>query len=97
MTFPPGEHQAGRDIMLQAKDAAGLDVLTPDEDDESDINSERWEHVKFQFGYDAEDEADNWWVQWGMLAMRAKGTDMPTDLSYSLVVVNEVKFESSVV
>jgi salicylate hydroxylase len=84
MTFPPGDHQAGRDMMLRAKDAAGLNDLTPDEDDESDINSERWEQVKYMFGYDAEDEADNWWVQWGLLAMRAKGFDLRADVNFPI-------------
>jgi salicylate hydroxylase len=90
MTLPPGENQMGRDMMLKQKDAAGLNVLTPDDDDESTIASERWEQVKFMFGYDCEDEADNWWVQWGLLAMRAKGFDMRTDLSAVNFHVDEV-------
>ena len=90
MTLPPGDHQMGRDMMLRQKDAAGLNVLTPDDDDESSIASERWEQVKFMFGYDCEDEADNWWVQWGLLAMRAKGFDMRTDNSAVTYHMNEV-------
>jgi hypothetical protein len=35
----------------------------------------------------ARDEADNWWVQWRLLAMRAKGYDMRADLSFH---VNQV-------
>jgi hypothetical protein len=95
MTLPPGEHQAGRDSLLKAKDAAGLNVLTPDEDDESTINSERWAQVKEMFGYDAEDEAENWWVQWGLLAMRAKGFDFRADPAFNFVM-NEVISDLSV-
>jgi len=87
MTLPPGKDQMGRDMMLKQKDAAGLNVLTPDDDDESTIASERWEQVKFMFGYDCEDEADNWWIQWGRLAMHAQGSDMrnePSGVSYHM-------------
>jgi salicylate hydroxylase len=31
------------------------------------------------FGYDAEDEADNWWVQWGLLQERAKASQWEDD------------------
>ena len=30
-------------------------------------------------GYDCEDEADNWWVQWGMLRERASERDEKSD------------------
>ena len=90
MTLPHGDYQMDRDMMLRQKDAAGLNVLTPDDGDESLIASERWEKVKFMFGYDCEDEADNWWVQWGLLAMRAKGFDMRTDNSAVSFHMNEV-------
>ena len=38
--------------------------------------SPEWVEVKEIFGYNAEDDADNWWVQWGLLRERAKGTDL---------------------
>ena len=30
-----------------------------------------WEEIRTIFGYDCEDEADDWWVQWGLLRERA--------------------------
>ena len=32
-----------------------------------------WEEIRTIFGYDCEDEADDWWVQWGLLRERAIG------------------------
>ncbi|KAG1834961.1 hypothetical protein DFJ58DRAFT_868483 [Suillus subalutaceus] len=34
--------------------------------------SEQWEQLKELWEYDAEDEADDWWVKWGLLRERAK-------------------------
>jgi salicylate hydroxylase len=38
------------------------------------------------WGYDAEDEADNWWVEWGLLRERAKGATTLDALDYDLTV-----------
>ena len=32
-----------------------------------------WEEIRTIFGYGCEDEADDWWVQWGLLRERAGG------------------------
>ena len=61
-----GEMAAGRDAGMRAKAAAGKNVLDGDGDAES-----IWEEYRVVFGYDCEDEADDWWVQWGMLRERA--------------------------
>jgi len=87
MTLPPGEMQAGRDMRFQAKDAKGQNCLEPSEEDGT---MDMWEEIKYVFGYDAEDEADNWWVQWGLLAMRAKGADMRTGPGAFTVQVDQV-------
>lgn len=80
MTLPPGEMQAGRDMVFKSKDAAGLNVLEPSE---ADGTMDRWEEIKNVFGYDAEDDADNWWVQWGILAMHAKGYNVQVQEMFS--------------
>jgi hypothetical protein len=67
-------------MVLRQQDAAGQNVLTPDENDVSSAASERWDKIRFLFGYDCKDEADNWWVQWGLLAMRAKGVDLRMEI-----------------
>ncbi|KAI1794869.1 FAD/NAD(P)-binding domain-containing protein [Ganoderma leucocontextum] len=61
-----GEMAAARDEGMRAKAAAGKNVLEGDGDAES-----IWEEYRVIFGYDCEDEADDWWVQWGMLRERA--------------------------
>lgn len=33
---------------------------------------DQWEQVKELFGYDPEDQADDWWIKWGLLRERAK-------------------------
>ncbi|RDB26397.1 6-hydroxynicotinate 3-monooxygenase [Hypsizygus marmoreus] len=73
MTMPPGEHQEFRDQSMRAKRDAGIGILQASEDIEE---SPEWTEVKEVFGYDAEDEADNWWVEWGLLRERSKGVDV---------------------
>jgi salicylate hydroxylase len=74
MTLPPGETQQRRDQDMRDKQAAGKNVL---ESEGGDI-AQQWEEIKVMFGYDAEDEADNWWVKWGLLRERARGLVTPT-------------------
>lgn len=56
-----------RDASMRAKHAKGQNVL----DGEGGVESV-WEEYRIIFGYDCEDEADDWWVQWGMLRERAR-------------------------
>ncbi|KAK7037830.1 hypothetical protein VNI00_010791 [Paramarasmius palmivorus] len=61
--------QQGRDEAMRAKRDAGVYALrslgnTIEE-------TQEWLDIKDVFAYDAEDEADNWWVQWGLLRERA--------------------------
>ncbi|KAI6025734.1 hypothetical protein F5J12DRAFT_903881 [Pisolithus orientalis] len=57
-----------RDNIMRERQALGLGVLgagggkLPDQ----------WDQLKELFGYNAEDEADDWWVKWGLLRERAK-------------------------
>lgn len=76
MTMPPGEHQQMRDSSMRAKRDRGLGILQASDEYEE---SPEWVEIKEIFGYDAEDEANNWWVEWGMLRERSKGI---THLSY---------------
>ncbi|KAF9007391.1 hypothetical protein BDQ17DRAFT_1323993 [Cyathus striatus] len=69
MMLPPSELQEMRNSMMKAKHAAGLNVLAATEDMEE---SSEWAEIMDVFAYDAEDEADNWWVEWGLLRDRAK-------------------------
>jgi salicylate hydroxylase len=73
MCLPPGEIQEMRDQSLREKHREGKNVL---QGEGGDI-AEQWEENKVMFGYDAEDEADDWWVKWGLLRERARGYAMP--------------------
>ncbi|KAJ7467394.1 hypothetical protein B0H11DRAFT_2046921, partial [Mycena galericulata] len=68
--MPDGEDQWARDEGMRAKLAAGVEVLHADADE---IETPEWREVKENFGYDAEDEADNWWMSWGSLQLRSLG------------------------
>ena len=64
-----GPEAAERDASMREKAAKGKNVL------EGEGSAEGvWEEYRVVFGYDCEDEADDWWVQWGMLRERANGT-----------------------
>lgn len=70
MAMPPCPMQEARDRSMREKHEAGLNVLGNSSG--GDSNSEQWEEIKELWGYNAEDEADNWWVEWGVLRERAK-------------------------
>ena len=59
-----------RDNSMRAKRDAGIGILQGSNEHEE---SPEWVEIKEMFGYDAEDEADNWWVEWGLLRERSKG------------------------
>ena len=59
-----------RDENMRRKAAAGKNVLDGDGDGDA---AQIWEEYRVIFGYDCEDEADDWWVQWGLLRERALG------------------------
>ncbi|KAH0833402.1 hypothetical protein J3R83DRAFT_12508 [Lanmaoa asiatica] len=64
--MPHGPQQEQRDKMLRRQVVDGRVVFS------SSKPLDQWEQVKELFGYDAEDEADDWWVKWGILRERAK-------------------------
>ena len=75
MTLPPGEIQERRNLLVRTRDVAGYDFIDPDEMDADGVLG-KWGGAKYVYGYDAEEEAENWWVQWGLLAIRAKATEV---------------------
>ncbi|KAG6885635.1 hypothetical protein C0993_012053 [Termitomyces sp. T159_Od127] len=70
MTLPPGPQQEGRDNHFRGRRDRGLNVLDAESAEEE---TPQWVEIKEVFGYDAEDEADNWWQEWGLLRERAAG------------------------
>jgi len=75
--LPTGPQQEQRDQDMRAKTAQGESVFGGGE------ASEQWEQLKELWGYDAEDEADDWWVKWGLLRERAKqrSLDMEAEMN----------------
>ncbi len=69
MSVPPGDFQQMRDDSMRAKRDAGVGILEAVGDLEE---TPEWIEIKEVFGYDAEDDADNWWVEWGLLRERAR-------------------------
>ncbi|KAJ7762597.1 hypothetical protein B0H16DRAFT_1311692 [Mycena metata] len=68
MTMPNCPDQEARDRGMMALTAAGTGLFDVADGGEE---SPQWAEIKDIFGYDAEDEADNWWVSWGLLKQRA--------------------------
>ncbi|KAJ6492567.1 hypothetical protein C8R47DRAFT_1319379 [Mycena vitilis] len=71
MSMPNCPEQVLRDQTMMAKTEANSNLF--DVSDGADESPE-WEEIKTVFGYDAEDEADNWWVSWGLLKERSLET-----------------------
>lgn len=88
MTLPPGEPQEFRDQSMRAKRDAGLSAF--DAAGELELNP-LWEEIKEMFGYNAEDEADGWWYDWGLLRERSKGREIPGGIVNQIVVNYSVR------
>ncbi|KAJ6561942.1 hypothetical protein B0H19DRAFT_1143097 [Mycena capillaripes] len=58
ITLPDGEMQVGRDASMRANHAAGRNVM------DGDLH-QMLEDIRMVFGYDATDDADEWWMSWG--------------------------------
>ncbi|KAJ7149867.1 hypothetical protein C8R43DRAFT_1006875 [Mycena crocata] len=70
MSMPNCPDQEARDGGMMAKAATGANLF----DAAGGEETAEWEEIKTVFGYDAEDEADNWWVSWGLLKERSLET-----------------------
>ena len=67
VSLPPGMAEA-RDRRLRERAEKGIRGLASGQSSE-----QMMETIESVFGYDPEDEADDWWVQWGLLRERALG------------------------
>ena len=73
LLLPDGPIQEERDRRSRALARAGKNILEGDE--AVGRGNELWETVCRIFGYDCEDEADDWWMEWGVLRERAAELD----------------------
>ncbi|KAI0755259.1 FAD/NAD-P-binding domain-containing protein [Daedaleopsis nitida] len=85
-----GADADARDASMRAKAATGRNAL----DGEGGVEGV-WDEYRVVFGYDCEDEADDWWVQWGMLRERARagsdaglGASVPSLLDFSAAMTS---------
>jgi salicylate hydroxylase len=92
MTLPPGDIQRVRDQCMRDKHRSGGNVL----EGEGGNISEQWEEIKATFGYDAEDEADNWWVNWGLLREQSRGLVTTPTINWEMFI-QSVEINSVVV
>ena len=76
MMAPSSEETELRDKTMRRRHDESQNVLSGDDEDDSVA---QWDRNRELFGYDAEDEADNWWVQWGLLQERAKAAHLDDD------------------
>lgn len=72
MAMPDDAGATQRDAHFKARRDKNLSPL----EDESGDASSVWEMIKETWCYDAEDEADDWWVGWGMLRLRSQQTEL---------------------
>ncbi|KAI0673721.1 FAD/NAD-P-binding domain-containing protein, partial [Trametes maxima] len=73
MTLPEGADASARDDAMRANTAAGRSVLEASGEGAGAETKRTWEEMEVVFGYDCEDAADDWWMQWGVLQERALG------------------------
>ena len=72
MAMPDDAGAIQRDQHFKARRDKSLSPL----EDESGDASGVWESIKETWCYDAEDEADDWWVGWGMLRLRSQEMEL---------------------
>lgn len=66
-SMPAGALREARDEGLRSTYEGGRTDLS----DSEDASAKQWEEVKKVYAYDCEDEADEWWQNWGLLRQRA--------------------------
>lgn len=74
LTYKDKGMQDLRDSAFREKYARGTTDTIAGEDEAA----RQWEEMRRIYAYDCEDEADEWWVKWGVLRERSKGRDTLT-------------------
>ncbi|CCL99274.1 uncharacterized protein FIBRA_01289 [Fibroporia radiculosa] len=71
-----------RDKTFRDSRNAGMDYLDENGATDESMSREQWHDVVTIFGYDCEDEADNWWMEWGRLRERSQEAVMNGSVPY---------------
>ncbi|KAJ7075177.1 hypothetical protein B0H15DRAFT_956740 [Mycena belliarum] len=61
ITLPDGEMQVQRDAAMRASHAMGRNVMDAPDSELHEMHDE----MRMVFGYEPEDDADEWWMTWG--------------------------------
>ncbi|KAJ7348474.1 hypothetical protein DFH08DRAFT_866037 [Mycena albidolilacea] len=85
LTLPDGELQEERDASMRELHAAGQDVF------EGDLEQLQ-EDLRMVFGYEASDDADEWWMAWGRYRDPAEASPLSSGTQAGLF---NIKFSSS--
>lgn len=81
--LPPGPQRDARDeFMRKARNSGKLDWS----DSPETYLRKQWEELGEVFGYNAYEEADTWWVEWGILHQRLKGKESTLFIPSQVVV-----------
>lgn len=72
ISMPDNAGGIERDAHFRSQRDVGVN---PVEDESADVAA-LWETLKELWCYDAEDEADDWWVGWGMLRLRSQQIEL---------------------
>lgn len=83
--MPAGPQQEQRDQDMRAKTAQGENVFGGGE------ASEQWDQLRELCCYDAEDEADDWWVKWGLLRERAKQRSLDMEAEMNIARLSSLR------
>ncbi|KAH8094507.1 hypothetical protein BXZ70DRAFT_1010104 [Cristinia sonorae] len=67
LTMPHGPDREARDTAMKTAHAQGRAGLA----EGGEMAAQQWAEVAAMYAYDCEDEADEWWVRWGLLRQRA--------------------------
>lgn len=86
----PGPQREARDVHL-ASTIPGVTISVAEGDEEK--LRKQWDDVGVIFGYSAREEAENWWVKWGVLRESSKSGRMfdRLEVMKSMEVVGDVK------
>ncbi|TCD71266.1 hypothetical protein EIP91_011745 [Steccherinum ochraceum] len=91
MSYGPEQEQ--RDKALRERKRKGLNALESDSEEEDAVMgtniTSRWESALSTFAFDAEEEADKWWADWGSLQERAAFSNINTHLSIEVQHVEQ--------
>ena len=74
ISMPDDQGGIERDAHFRAQKDTGINPVGDEE--ESAGAASLWEVIKELWSYDAEDEADDWWVGWGMLRLRSQQMEL---------------------